>query len=708
MKNLYYLLLQLSEQSKNEEAAPALVCLDKDFNFCGLKLNFKDLRNLCDNLFQELDSKFKLLVSALHDVSASGSCELSENKSHLWAIVQELSLVLRCCLVSLTLIDSDQQFLLEKCRYFICMLKILLSFDVKEASKGDCESFKKFVAHKCTYADNGCTATVVEEFVACISFLEPSDPCRPFLCAVLEVFADELLLHRSLREYLMLVDSASSTVSDELAFDKFIKGLIWQLGKDCKVPELGLTSSVSLLLQPIMLSAPKMFQAHMISVVSEAIGVGLSSENLTSDPRLMDCYLIAFERSVNFYKSHMSSLQLGGYYIGSKVVDDSSLPGRSQPSFESYFRKDTVDKLNYLLSTSDKSWDSYIGKLFFKTKTDLLAESVIYMKESQHVFTDSCTDIIVSVLNCIIHRSFCDDVSGNVLYGKGDTSPQDIYLLVSILKLMSTSLMQAVCCLRNSNSSCLKTLENASSCKEYDFMISIIAGFQQFNICLPIQNFLSDVMKSHQTRHKESKWMLLHFSGLLHLSFISGLDFLVKACISVLTALLCLFIYEEGDLVALGSLAGSVCSSEASCDKVGEGTKFKKSSQKVASKFHKIRELHSSMGCVSRFHRGTEEVAETSENVSILNSMDDSIDSIEEKTEEICNGEIFLNCILKGSEKSSDYDDIIDFIDCKRGKDYSSWLKDRQKYRKWRYQKMAVLRWKKKKKAWRLLNGSET
>jgi hypothetical protein len=100
------------------------------------------------------------------------------------------------------------------------------------------------------------------------------------------------------------------------------------------------------------------------------------------------------------------------------------------------------------------------------------------------------------------------------------------------------------------------------------------------------------------------------------------------------------------------------------------------------------------------------EQVQTSQNVSILNQMKESIDGTEEETVETCNGKIFLNCVLDDSRNSqnlSDYDDLADFIECKQGKDYNGWLKDRQRYRNWRSQKMAVLRWKKKIKTLKLI-----
>ncbi|XP_059450360.1 uncharacterized protein LOC132181247 isoform X2 [Corylus avellana] len=571
--------------------------------------DFKDVHKLSDILFEELDRRFKRFFSDLHELSYSGTDIRT-------GVVEELTLLLRCCLVILSLLACDQNLLSEKGRVLLFIVKVLTSLD----AIGDCErerrksfSFEKSVSREC--GDGGCTTSVAEDFAASLCFLEPSDPCRPFLCSLLEVLADELLTSRSLREYLMLVDSTSSknevlftchfrlgdiesvlevvsahfvlSVSDEQAFENFINSLVWQHDKGFRFPELSLTSAISLLLNPIMLSAPKMFQAHVISLVSEAIGICMSSKNLRPDLRLLDLYLAAFERSVILYTRHMSSLQMDGHPLGSKASANLCMLERSQPTFDSYVQEATRNKIDRVVSKSDDLWDSYLHNMFFATKSDLVAGSLLYMKENQHVFDELCRDEILSILDCIILRAFSDDVSDTVLYKKGETSSQDIYLLASILKLLSSSLVQAICCLRHSgNLGCLKTLENASSCKQYDFIVGIICCFQQFNTCLPVQRFLSDMMKTHTTRHKESKWMLLHFSGLLSLSFNSGLNFLVKGCISMMMALMNLFAFEEGDLLALRSLLAT------RLDEVQEPLVNQKSSRRVASRFRKIQTLH--------------------------------------------------------------------------------------------------------------------
>ncbi|KAG6659244.1 hypothetical protein I3843_03G016700 [Carya illinoinensis] len=737
MKAIYYILLHLSLKEPLRLQSNSLSPKDYYHSLLDMEVDFRDVQKLSEILFKELDGRFKRFFSDLHDVKSDTVMSADA--------LEELALLLRCCMVILNLLDFDQDLLLEKGRVLLLVLKVLISLKSGEnESNGRSTSVRveKIVSRQCAFddGDTGCTTSVAEDFAASLCFLEPSDPCRPFLCALLEVMADELLINRSLREYLMLVDSASCknealftshfshgnigsvlevvsahfllSVFDEQAFDIFINRLIWQHDKDFRFPELSLTPVVSLLLNPIMLSAPKMFLAHFISLVSETIGFGMSPRNLRPDPRLMDCYLTVFERSLILYSRHMSSLQIDDHPVGSKGTANPCMLGRSQLNFDSYIQQDTKNKIDRAVLKSDDFWDSYLCNRIFGTKSDLVAGSILYMKECHHVFDESCRDEILSILDCIILRAFPDDVHDNVLYKKGETSPQDIYLLASILKLMSCSLAQAIWCLRHGgNLGCLKTLQNASSCKEYDFMVGLIRSFQQFNVHLPVQRFLSELMENLPRRHKESKWMLLHFSGLLSLSFNSGINFLVKGCISIMMSLMNLFAFEEGDLGSLRSLLGigsEAFPPKSSFDEVHEPLVDKKTSKKVASRFQKVQTLYLSVDSLRSFHQITQnDQVESSQNVSTLNHVKESTDGIEEETVETCNGEIFLNCILEGSGKSSEYNDVADFIECKQGKDYCGWLKDRQKYRKWKCQKMAVLRWKKKKKTWKSMKGRE-
>lgn len=394
-------------------------------------------------------------------------------------------------------------------------------------------------------------------------------------------------MHGSVRQYLWCVDSLSSSneflfihhfchgniesvlevicahfilsISDDRAFKNFLNSLFWLPGNNFRVPEMTLTTALALLLNPIMLSAPKMFQAYLISLVSEVIGISMSFE-LMMTSRDLRLYLLAFERSVVLYTRHMSSLCKKGYPIAD---DDSFLKPHfhssySQMDFESFLLPATKEKINNLITKCDNLWKSYLSNTLLKERSDLVATSAAYSKECLHVFEEYFGDEILSILSCIILGGSSDDVDGTEMHKKEDTSPQDICLLASILKLMSCSMFQALRILtQGRNPGSLKALENVALSKEYDFMVATFNCFQQFGIRLPVQKFLYEKMEILPTRHKKSKWMLFHFSGLLSLSYGSGLDFLVKNCIFTLMILLNLLVFEAGDLQALGSLFGS-------------------------------------------------------------------------------------------------------------------------------------------------------
>jgi len=343
-----------------------------------------------------------------------------------------------------------------------------------------------------------------------------------------------------------------STISDEKAVEDFTVRLFLHCDKDFRFPELSIAPSIVLLHDPVVLSAPKMFQAHIVSMVSEVIGSDISSEILAN------FHLTALQKSVILYSTHVSSLQIDGFRVDLKCSNNSHLLHRGQLKFESYIQQGTRNRLKKVLSKSDDSWNSNQCKLFSKTKAHLLTEYISFMKERQYLYDDSLREVITSILNCIIHQAFSQDAVGDAVYNiQENTSAQDICLLASILKLMSASLLQAMKYLSNSgDSDCLKTMKSAIVREKYDFLISIIDHFQQFKICLPIQTLLYDEMKSQKSNYKVSMSLLVHFTGLLSLSFKNGLELLAKGCISVLMASMYLFVFEEGDLLALGSLRG--------------------------------------------------------------------------------------------------------------------------------------------------------
>lgn len=354
---------------------------------------------------------------------------------------------------------------------------------------------------------------------------------------VLELFSSHFLL----------------SVCDEQACENFLNRLFCLHPKDLRVSELSLTAAISLLQNPIMLSAPKIFQAHIVSLISEATIIDSDPENRIPDFGLMNCYLLLFETSVIFYNRHMSNMQIDGHPIGDKdsSIKSSIFNEGFQLSFESSIRVVTRNNINRLITLLDNSWNSYLRNRFLRTKLDLVTSAVTFVKENQYILDSSCRNEVVLILSCIIPEALSSDSNDTILHKEGDASLQDSYLLASILKLISSSLLQAILCISYSgNPGCLKTLEDFSSCKEYKYILGIIGKFGRYKIHFPIQKLLSDAM-DHSTRHKESKMMLLHFSGLLSLSLAIGVDYVVKGCSLALMIILNLLVFEGGNLDAL-------------------------------------------------------------------------------------------------------------------------------------------------------------
>ncbi|KAK6938002.1 hypothetical protein RJ641_031510 [Dillenia turbinata] len=708
LKHLYFMFLHLSPKSG---------CL-KEFG-----ITFEGFRSLSSCLFDQLCRR----------------CEQLYNSEEQNVEVDELTLLLRCCMVALNLLVEDQTLLLEKCRLVlslvtkICQVKMENQRQRQTQTQGTTTSvvrFKKSVSLECNYTEDGClTTTISHDFFASLSFSNNFSSRLSFSCHLLEVFVDEFLIHQPLRDSLILADSASSPsekmfvchsgcnmveslmevisvhllifLSDENAFGYFLKRLSWVHSKDSRVPELGLSTSISLLLSPTLISAPKTLQAHLISLVSEVIGTGAGSERLSLDLRVrqLDWCLSAFERSIIFYTSQMSGLQTDSQSKDGLVSFVKTwLSGKiHQTPFKSCIRPDTMKKISHLMEKLDSSWHLHLCDSFSMEKSFLVSTAMEYIQESRCVLDEQHKEEILSVLSCITLRAACGEVSDIALYKKGDTCPQDIYLLASILKLMSCSMLQAISYMRQRENLCFQVnLSNLSSSAGYDFVLNRIEIFQKFAVSLPIQKTLANAFKRYPSKHRQSKLMLLHFAGLLSLSFATGVDFLVKNCITVLIAVVNLFIFEEGNLNALRSLCDSDAgfSPQQSLSNSQMVPKDKSSWLTVASKFIEKRALH-----LSNLAHHDDEL-EKLERKPLPSNRNDDCAGITGKAEATCNGENYLKCVLQNAH---DFSELVDFVECIEGKDYSSWLQHRKRYRSWKHVKHAASKWEEKKQSWKVM-----
>ncbi|WCJ35885.1 hypothetical protein M5689_017112 [Euphorbia peplus] len=654
LKRLYPVLLHLSSNSIHSS-------LDVALDTFAAVFKFKDIHYLSDVLFKQLDLGFQELFSALHDVSAT-------RIAYIWAKREQIMLHLRCCLLILSLPGFNQELMIDKARILLSNLRKLISIRLR-SGRNDIK-ITRCISLECAYADADCTACVSEELVASL-YSSDSPSCYVLLCSLLEVFVDELLLHESLRGYFMLIDSSSSR--GEMLFNL-------HLGH----------GNIGSVLEVIC--AHFILSAHLISLVSEAINIS-TAENVILDSQSVEQYLKALQRSVMLYGRFISSLDIDNHHISERVSSTKScFFSKNQLNFESFLRQVTMDKLHHLIAKSNRSWDSYVRKLSFRKNSDRVGSSLAYVMHNVCIFDDAHKYEVLQILNCIILGCSSSDTTRTLLWN-GETVPHDTYFLASVLKLMSCSMLRIVRHLRHSGfSSPLKSKQGVTSCMEYKCILDIISSFQQFSIQLPVQNFLSEEVQSHLAKENK-RMMLLHLLGLLSSSYASGVDFLVKGCLFTIMTLLNLFIIEEGDLNELASLFNSISKSFA--PENFEQVFIRKSSHSISSKFLKIQNLYLRQRSVVHSDPKNQE-AEVLEGASVLPSMDSAgpDDNVE-----TCNGQTYLECVLKNSK--ADIDDLADFVECKEGKDYPGWLKEAANYRGLKYEKMAILRWKRKKKAMR-------
>ncbi|CAA0838795.1 Transducin/WD40 repeat-like superfamily protein [Striga hermonthica] len=688
LKDLYRIFAKFSSNAQwAVKSSAGSLDFDLEFRHDGITVTFGDISEISNILFKQLEERFERLFSDLSVSYADEDCGPYSLNSSLFEAVEVVSLLFRCCLMLLTLLAAKQNLVLDKGLVLLKIVRQLSLLDLAGKTVGSPFVFEKSFFRKCEPGENGFSTASVEGFTASLQLLGPTNPLLYFISLMLEVFVDELLTHKQLRGHFQIINFFASTnetlfsrhsgqddigiviavlcnhfilsFSDKQAFQDCLIRLFsthsTELKHPFQNPALSLTASSLLILSPVMLSMPKYMQAHLISLVSNAI----YTKSSRPDRIVRNCFLSILEKSIDLYLAHISCLEKDGYPSFPRGFKPSFSYGVVYRPFEFYILPETKKKIDALITKLDNSINANSDDLSFGMKSDLVSSSLKFVKECLNVYAIPSQDEILSILTCLVLKASesCDYRKVQPIEG---TTMQHLYLIASILKLMGISLLQAISCLRhNSNNSCgPRTLRDFASCKEYDFILDTIACFGDLNMNSPMQQDLMDMMAGQSTRHLQSKMMFLHFVGLMSLSFVQGLDCWVKACLLVILALLNLFAFEEGDLDEFQSIIDSNAkrfSSELSFLRLQEAVAGQSSSLVVASKFQKIRSLFSRVI--------QNKVSETeAQSLRTLASAESDMEADagleEEETEETSNGEIFLECMLKMGNDISDIDDL--------------------------------------------------
>ncbi|KAG1361799.1 hypothetical protein COCNU_10G000180 [Cocos nucifera] len=563
----------------------------------------------------------------------------------------------------------------------------------------------------------------------CAQVLDGADtearvPRPSFFPAVLEVFIDEFLVPRQLRKHFIMTDHVSATTDklfashgingdisaiqelvsghflltyyDESTFSGFIHSLSWTDEVGDVIPELGLDAALTLLGSSTMSSLPLMLQAHLILLASRCIGIQRPTDD-KSDDEVMSRYILAFELSVKLYVDYMSNIDLIDNYIGFVGQSGSC----AKKSLDSYVRSVTCNMLNYQIDKLVDFCHSHSQGMLSGTKTDIVSNSVAYIRANHHVVDEMCRDETCLFLNLITLGILPGEFEKSTSDNRGDKIQQEIYCLAAVLKLMSSALLQIVWNLRQNG--CLrgvKTLKDYTICKEYDFILSIISCFGKYGANQLVQKILLDVMGMHPVQHKGAMLMLAHFVCLSLYSFSRRLGFLWKGCIFMMMTIMNLLLLEEDSLDAFRPSLGNMNDAalhHSPLEKSPKSSVHRRSSAIIASNLQNIRThyLRDNIRCLTcekqRDDAGEGNLGETQDGQSGILSIIPTEDlrrhcPLTNETD-TCNGEAFIECLPGYHKNPLEWDDLVDFIECKRGKDYSSWMRKRKRFRRWQHQR---------------------
>lgn len=160
--------------------------LTVEFGDDSMEVTSSDVCGLSDVLFLELSKKFEQLFSALSCGSSNKKLEDSNSIPDICGTVEIVNLLLRCSLIMLNLLEHQHDHLLIKGKVILEIFRKLSSVNFHTKQKNEMR-FEKSVPHASINNDDDCITSSVEDFVASLHFLEPSDPCLHFVSSTIEV-----------------------------------------------------------------------------------------------------------------------------------------------------------------------------------------------------------------------------------------------------------------------------------------------------------------------------------------------------------------------------------------------------------------------------------------------------------------------------------------------------------------------------------------
>lgn len=364
------------------------------------------------------------------------------------------------------------------------------------------------------------------------------------------------------------------SMSEDRLLDTFVNKISDLNMGNTRSTRISLPAAVLLLDSLVLIKAPKIFQAHVLVLVSEAIAVdsiptygelpkGLSLSQLLS----------VFESSVKLYRKYSSLTD---------TVDDCD--GLETPVLESCLIKhmnlqaeldvSSASLLNLMWNEKDciqqyKCVSSHQSSSSTRTRgtnsSNLLNLLCMYIKDHEASLDNLSRKEISGILHCTVMKALSGVGKSDIPSSAHANIHPGTYLLAAILQLMGSSLSRILCITKRKGDSGHSTPFDQTLLETYDYAIDLVMDFiVNCQYTTPTGIALREIMAKMLVTNKHSVGpAVTYFVGELYLKCQMGSELLCKGYVIFLKSLMSLFVLEHGGIDCLRALMES---SELSVD----------------------------------------------------------------------------------------------------------------------------------------------
>ncbi|CAM0875619.1 unnamed protein product [Alopecurus aequalis] len=429
-----------------------------------------------------------------------------------------------------------------------------------------------------------------------------------------------------------------SSVQDEVESEQSLGALDWSEKVTQRIPELGLAAAISLVRRSYSFCMPVTAQAHFVLLASRCVTNGDLDLHLQVFQHTMSAYLIYLPALGVFDRNNAVKTQFNCY--ANMRLPNSCIP-------------DAINqKLNCQINRLLSCCKAHCGDGLHVKEMDIFDICASFIDENQHMFPEQLRQEAVIVVKRIVSNSLgcAEQKETHVLDAK--VSEEVIYL-AAVLRLMGSSFLEILHCLRKMRVEGNMQLES-SIVLCISETIRLLGEYEANGLN---RHDLFDMSEKPVDRERPPVLMLLHFASLLVFCLRMRFGLLWKGCIIMMMMAMNLVIDQERNLSAFQFLIASKDSATSSILQEGslKNSVRRKSSASIASQFNNLRKLHiqgdSSLGTPQRCKSG--------------------------------DGRALFESIPGYKEKSSEWVDLVDFVDCK-DVDYSNWWTQHRKFKEYK------------------------